>query len=56
VLVHKIAGAAAAAGRSLADVASLAREAAGNLGTMGIGLGSCTVPAAGVPGFSLGPD
>lgn len=53
VLVHKIAGAAAAAGRSLADVAQLARDAAADLGTMGVALGACTVPAAGKPGFAL---
>jgi len=56
VLVHKIAGAAAAAGRSLADVARLARAAAADVGTMGVALGACTVPAVGRPGFELGPD
>ena len=56
VLVHKIAGAAAARGRSLADVARLARAAAADLGTMGVALGACTVPAAGRPGFALGAD
>jgi ATP-dependent dihydroxyacetone kinase len=55
VLVHKIAG-AAAANRSLADVARLARAAAADLGTMGVALGACTVPAAGRPGFALGAD
>ena len=53
VLVHKVAGAAAAAGRPLAEVARLAREAATALGTMGVALGACTVPAAGRPGFEL---
>lgn len=56
VLVHKVAGAAAAAGKPLAEVASLAREAAAALGTMGVALGACTVPAAGMPGFDLPPD
>jgi len=56
VLVHKIAGAAAAAGRSLAEVARLARAAAADVGTMGVALDACTVPAAGRPGFELGPD
>jgi len=56
VLIHKIAGAAAEAGRALADVARLAREAAADLGTMGVGLGACMVPAAGKPGFELGAD
>jgi triose/dihydroxyacetone kinase / FAD-AMP lyase (cyclizing) len=56
VLVHKIAGAAAAAGRPLADVAKIAREVAAALGTMGVALTPCTVPAAGKPGFELGDD
>ncbi len=56
VLVHKIAGAAAAAGRSLAEVARLARAAAADVGTMGVALGACTVPAVGRPGFELGPN
>jgi triose/dihydroxyacetone kinase / FAD-AMP lyase (cyclizing) len=53
VLVHKIAGAAAAEGRPLAEVAQAARDAAAALGTMGVALTPCTVPAAGKPGFSL---
>jgi triose/dihydroxyacetone kinase / FAD-AMP lyase (cyclizing) len=56
VLVHKIAGAAAAAGQSLADVKREAEQAIASLGTMGVALGPCTVPAAGVPGFNLGDD
>lgn len=54
VLVHKIAGAAAHAGQPLAEVARLARAVAADLGTMGVALGACTVPAAGRPGFTLG--
>ena len=53
VLVHKIAGAAAEAGRPVAEVVALARAAAAELGTMGVGLGACIVPAAGKAGFSL---
>jgi dihydroxyacetone kinase len=56
VLVHKVAGACAAAGASLAEVARQAAAAAAELGTMGVALGPCTVPAAGRPGFSLGED
>lgn len=56
VLVHKVAGAAAAAGRPLAEVARIARETADAVATMGVGLGSCIVPAAGKPGFELGID
>lgn len=53
VLVHKIAGAAAASGASLQTVVAEAKAAAASLVTMGVGLGSCTVPAAGKPGFAL---
>ena len=56
VLVHKIAGAAAEAEASLAEVATEAREAAAALGTMGVALSPCTIPAAGSPGFELGSD
>jgi dihydroxyacetone kinase len=56
VLVHKVAGAAAAAGRPLAEVAAIARATADAVATMGVGLGSCIVPAAGKPGFELGVD
>jgi dihydroxyacetone kinase len=56
VLVHKVAGACAAAGASLAEVAREAAAAAAELGTMGVALGPCTVPAAGRPGFTLGED
>jgi len=56
VLVHKVAGAAAARGRPLAEVAAIARATADAVATMGVGLGSCIVPAAGKPGFELGVD
>jgi ATP-dependent dihydroxyacetone kinase len=56
VLVHKIAGAAAEAGRPLGEVARLARAAAAEVSTMGVGLDACTVPTAGKPGFVLGED
>ena len=56
VLVHKVAGAAAAAGLPLAEVAAEARAAAASVGTMGVALGAYTVPAAGHPGFTLGED
>src|SRR6201999_4181143 len=54
VLVHKVAGAAAASGLALDDVAAEAAAAGASLGTMGVALGACTVPAAGKPGFALG--
>ncbi|NMO16024.1 dihydroxyacetone kinase subunit DhaK [Pyxidicoccus fallax] len=56
VLVHKVAGALAASGAPLAEVARQAAAAAAALGTMGVALGPCTVPAAGRPGFTLGED
>lgn len=56
VLVHKVAGAAAASGADLASVVAEAKAAAAAVVTMGVALGSCTVPAAGRPGFSLGSD
>ncbi|NVJ08584.1 dihydroxyacetone kinase subunit DhaK [Myxococcus sp. AM001] len=56
VLVHKVAGAAAASGASLRDVLREATAAAEALGTMGVALGPCTVPAAGKPGFTLEED
>lgn len=54
ILVHKVAGAAAEAGRPLAEVAGIARRAAQAVGSMGIALGACTLPAVGRPGFTLG--
>jgi dihydroxyacetone kinase len=56
VLVHKVAGAAAAAGLDLDAVVAEANETATALASMGVALGACTVPAAGVPGFTLGDD
>lgn len=55
VLVHKVAGAASAAGLDLAAVAAEARAAASAVGTMGVALGACTVPG-GRPGFVLAAD
>ncbi|HCV79163.1 MAG TPA: dihydroxyacetone kinase subunit DhaK, partial [Pseudomonas sp.] len=56
VLIHKLAGAAAAAGRPLGEVAALARAASAELRSMGVALGACTVPAVGHPGFQLADD
>ncbi len=54
VLVHKIAGAAAERGDGLREVARLANAAAADLGSMGLALEPCIVPAAGKAGFALG--
>jgi phosphoenolpyruvate---glycerone phosphotransferase subunit DhaK len=54
VLLEKIVGAAAEEGRSLAEVADVARKVNGRGRSMGLALTSCTVPAAGKPTFELG--
>jgi dihydroxyacetone kinase-like protein len=54
VLLEKIAGAAAEQGRSLKEVADVAREVNVNGRSMGVALTSCTVPANGKPTFELG--
>ncbi|CAN6577755.1 unnamed protein product [Malus baccata var. baccata] len=54
ILVHKIAGAAAAAGLSLVDVAAEARRASELVGTMGVALSVCTLPGQVTPD-RLGP-
>jgi len=56
VVVEKIAGAAAEAGRSLSEVAALAQRTADAARSMGLALTSCTVPAAGRPTFDLADD
>lgn len=56
VLVHKVAGAKAEQGGSLAEVKAVAEEAIANLGSIGFAFSSCTVPAKGTPTFALGED
>ena len=56
VLLEKIAGAAAEEGRSLTEVADVARRVNANGRSMGVALTSCTVPAAGRPTFDLPDD
>jgi ATP-dependent dihydroxyacetone kinase len=56
ILVHKQAGAAAASGMSIDGVASVARSASERVASMGISLGSCTLPSVGTPGFFLGEN
>jgi dihydroxyacetone kinase-like protein len=56
VLLEKIAGAAAEAGASLADVTATAVKVNGQGRSMGLALTSCIVPAAGTPTFELGDD
>jgi dihydroxyacetone kinase-like protein len=56
VLVEKIAGAAAESGRTLSEVADVARKVNAEGRSMGLALTSCTVPAAGQPTFDLPED
>ncbi|KAA8541420.1 hypothetical protein F0562_025383 [Nyssa sinensis] len=54
ILVHKVAGAAAASGLSLPDVAAEAKHASEMVGTMGVALSVCTRPGQ-VTSDRLGP-
>ncbi|MFC5952230.1 dihydroxyacetone kinase subunit DhaK [Pseudonocardia lutea] len=56
VLLEKIVGAAADQGRSLGEVADVARKVNDRGRSMGMALTSCTVPAAGRPTFDLPDD
>ena len=56
VLMEKLVGAAAEEGRSLQEVANLARKINGQGRSMGMALTSCTVPHAGKPTFDLPED
>jgi len=56
VFVHKIAGAKAETGASLEEVQATAQKVIDNVRTMGAAIRPCTVPAAGVPGFTIGDD
>ena len=51
--LYKVAGAAAAAGASLAEVVAVTERAAAGTRTMGVALSPCTIPAAGTPTFEL---
>jgi triose/dihydroxyacetone kinase / FAD-AMP lyase (cyclizing) len=53
VLVNKIAGAAAASGKSLHDVVSIANKASSRMGSLGIALNSVTIPGAEVTNVRL---
>lgn len=56
VLLEKLTGAAAEEGRSLKEVADLARKINSQGRSMGMALTSCTVPHAGKPTFDLPED
>ena len=54
VFVHKLVGAAAAEGKSLAEVAAVGKAAVRALATMGVSFSAGTSPAVGKPSFELG--
>lgn len=56
ILVHKIAGACAEAGGSLAEVKQAAEKVIENVRSMGMAIHACTVPAVGKPSFDLTED
>lgn len=56
VFIHKLVGAAAAEGRSVADVTSIGRAAIQSLATMGVSFSAGTSPAVGRPSFELGEN
>jgi triose/dihydroxyacetone kinase / FAD-AMP lyase (cyclizing) len=56
VLVHKVAGAAAADGKDLPQVAAIAQAAADSIGTMGVSLSAGVSPATGKASFTLGDE
>ena len=56
VFVHKIAGAKAEEGASLAEVKAVAQKVCDNVRSMSMAISPCTVPASGKPGFDLAED
>ncbi len=56
ILVHKVAGAKAAQGAELSEVAAVAEKVIDNVGTMGTALTSCVTPDKGEPTFDLGEE
>ncbi|CAG2238026.1 DAK [Mytilus edulis] len=55
ILIEKICGALAEEGRSLEDIARIAKDAVLKMGTIGLSLSPCTIPGAGAT-FTLGAD
>src|ERR1700722_896837 len=54
VFIHKLVGAAAAEGRSVADIVVTGRRAVESLATMGVSFSAGTSPTVGKPSFELG--
>src|SRR5271170_7322365 len=53
VFIHKLLGAAAAEGKSLADLAAIGKAAVASLAIMGVSFSAGTSPAVGKPSFDL---
>jgi dihydroxyacetone kinase len=56
VFIHKLVGAAAAEGKTLAEVAAIGKAAVQSLGTMGVSFSAGTSPSVGKPSFELADD
>jgi dihydroxyacetone kinase-like protein len=56
IFAFKVAGASAAAGASLDEVAAVAAKAAGHTRSIGVALSPCLIPGAAKPGFTLGEN
>ncbi len=56
VFAYKVAGARADQGAPLDEVEAVTRRALDNIGSMGVALSPCTVPAAGRPTFTIAED
>jgi len=54
VFIHKLVGAAAAEGKSLAEAVTIGRSAVESLATMGVSFSAGTSPTVGKPSFELG--
>lgn len=56
VLVHKVAGAMAERGASLAEVKRVAEKAISRVRTMGLSMSACVLPGLDKPGFEVGDN
>lgn len=56
IFAYKIAGAKAAEGADLEEVAAVSRKALSNIRTMGVALSPCTIPQVGKPTFEIADD
>lgn len=56
IFVHKIAGAAAEAGRTLKEVKALAEKTIARTRSMGMAMSPCILPGVGEPGFTMEED